>query len=386
MAYFVGQVAKGFLKSCEQISYGRLQVETPEGLTLDFGNSGPEAHLKIHDWSAISAAAARGDVGFGQAYIEGLWDSDDVELLTMVSIENMTELKPYAYGSAVNRIKHRFVDRVLRANSKAGAARNIKSHYDVGNEFYMLWLDPSMTYSSAIFTPEDHDLGRGQYRKYDRVLSQLKGESEHVLEIGCGWGGFAERAAENGLHVTGLTISPSQKGFADARLDGRADILLQDYRDVQGTFDKIVSIEMIEAVGERYWPSYFGTLKARLAEGGQAVIQAITVPDDYFETYRKGSDFIRQHIFPGGMLLSDEQIKLAARNAGLAVEESFAFGKDYALTCRTWRERMMAQQAKIANLGYGEKFLRSWRFYLDICAAAFEVGHTDVVQVRLVHA
>lgn len=273
----------------------------------------------------------------------------------------------------------------MRANSRRGAARNIRAHYDVGNEFYQLWLDPSMTYSSALFEDGDTDLQRAQARKYDRILDRLT-DGEQVLEIGCGWGGFAERAADSGRSVTGVTISPSQKGFADARLDGRADIRLQDYRAIKGQFENIVSIEMIEAVGERYWPTYFGTLKSRLSDGGRALVQAITVPDSYFPTYRNSSDYIRQYTFPGGMLLSDKVIKDQAAKAGLKVHESFAFGQNYAQTLRQWRRKLDAERTKILELGFGEPFLRNWQFYLDICAGAFAVGQTDVVQVELRHA
>ncbi len=273
----------------------------------------------------------------------------------------------------------------MRANSRRGAPRNIRAHYDVGNEFYQLWLDQGMTYSSAMFAPGDDDLGRAQNRKYDRILGRL-GSGERVLEIGCGWGGFAERAAETGRHVTGLTISPSQKGYADARLDGRADIRLLDYRASDGRFDSIVSIEMVEAVGEAYWPTYFATLKARLAENATAVIQAITVQDAYFDIYRRSSDYVRHYTFPGGMLLSDAVISDQARRAGLSVRDSHAFGADYARTCAAWSERLDQAADRVRRLGHGEAFLRNWRFYLGICTASFAVGQTDVVQVELAHA
>ena len=242
-----------------------------------------------------------------------------------------------------------------------------------------------MTYSSAIFESGQTDLAAGQTAKINRIVDRLA-PGEQLLEVGCGWGSFAEAAAENGRSVTGLTLSPSQKGYADARLDGRADIQLKDYRNVGGTFDNIVSIEMIEAVGERYWPNYFRMLKDRLSEEGRIWIQAITVPDSYFALYRRGSDFIRQHTFPGGMLLSEEQIRIQAEKAGLFVRESFAFGDSYAETLRIWQDRLDEQADRIRALGYGEEFLRSWRFYLGVCAASFRTGQTNVVQVGLNHA
>ena len=241
-----------------------------------------------------------------------------------------------------------------------------------------------MTYSAALFTPGDGDLERAQARKNDRILSRLGGA--RILEIGCGWGGFAEAAAARGRHVTGVTLSPLQKSYADARLDGRADIRLQDYRQVQGRFDDIVSIEMIEAVGERYWPAYFATIRDRLASGGRAMIQAITVPDAEFSLYRKQSDFIRQHAFPGGMLPCNAVIAREACRAGLVVQGSFAFGQDYARTCRLWADRMLAARPRLARLGYGDGFLRHWQFYLLASAASFATGRADVVQIELAHA
>lgn len=385
MLFLTKKVKRDFLDSCQGIHSGSLRLRTPEGEIYDFGNGGVQAELQLHDWSVVTAVATRGDVGLGETYVAGLWDSPSIVDLSTVALHNFDHLDTYVYGNFWNRLKMRLVDQVLRANSRQGSSRNIRAHYDVGNEFYQLWLDPSMTYSSALFQPDDGDLLRGQNRKYDRILDRLTA-GERVMEIGCGWGGFAERAADAGRHVTGLTISPSQKGYADARLDGRGEIRLQDYRDCDGTFDNIVSIEMVEAVGQRYWPTYFATLKNRLADGGRAVVQAITVQDANFETYRTSSDFIRQHTFPGGLLLSDAMIADQARKAGLVVRDNFAFGQDYARTCAIWSEQLQAQEARIRKLGHGDAFLRTWRYYLDICTATFATGRTDVVQVELAHA
>ncbi|SMX44768.1 SAM-dependent methyltransferase [Actibacterium lipolyticum] len=385
MQFITNRVKSDFLETCQGIRKGSLRLHTPEGEIHDFGQGAPEAVMEIHDWSVVTALAARGDIGLGETYVAGLWDTPSVEALSTIALLNLDHFADYAYAGFWSTLKFRAVDRLVRANSKRGAARNIRAHYDVGNEFYQLWLDPSMTYSSGLYTPDDSDLERAQARKYDRILNRL-GDGERILEIGCGWGGFAERAADRGQHVTGLTISPSQKGYADARLDGRADIRLQDYRNADGTFDSIVSIEMIEAVGEPYWPTYFHTLKQRLSEGGRAVVQAITVPDDYFSTYRENSDYIRHYTFPGGMLLSDSVIAEQARKAGLAVRDNFAFGQDYARTLREWKVALNHEAHRIERLGYGENFLRNWRFYLGICAASFATAQTDVVQVELVHA
>lgn len=385
MLFVTKRVKHDFLDCCAAITRGSLRLRTPEGDVHDFGIGEPRAEMIIHDWSAVTAAATRGDIGLGEAYVAGLWDTPSVEALTQLALLNYDRFHGYAFAGFWNGLKFRIVHRLLRANSQRGAARNIQAHYDVGNEFYQLWLDPGMTYSSALYDGAEGDLGRAQDAKYDRILNRLS-EGERILEIGCGWGGFAERAAGQGRQVTGLTISPSQKGYADARLDGRAEIRLQDYRKTQGRFDNIVSIEMIEAVGERYWPTYFATLRDRLAEGGRAVVQAITVGDHYFDTYRKGVDFIRHYTFPGGMLLSDGVIARQAKAAGLRVTDSFAFGQSYARTCAEWDARMARAAKKISELGFGEEFQRSWRYYLGTCAGSFAAGHTNVVQVELAHA
>ncbi|MCB1332229.1 MAG: class I SAM-dependent methyltransferase [Roseivivax sp.] len=374
-----------FLSTCAHLAEGRLTLRTPDGATYRFGTSGPEAEMTVRDWAVVPALAARGHVGLGETYVQGLWDTPCLETLLALAIRNRHRLGALEQASAVNRMKYRLIDTVLRANSRRGSARNIRAHYDVGNEFYALWLDDGMTYSSGLFSADDGDLARAQDRKNARILSRL-GSGERVLEIGCGWGGFAEQASAEGRSVTGITISHAQQAYAEARLDGRADIRLCDYRDMSGRYDNIVSIEMIEAVGVRYWPSYFSGLKRNLAEGGRAVVQAITVPDDEFEEYRTSSDYIRQYVFPGGMLLSDQVIAQQAQAAGLKVEASFAFGQDYARTCRIWAERLRAQYRRIAAIGFDDRFFRNWYYYLELCAASFAVKNTDVVQVELAHA
>ena len=374
-----------FLRTFERLHDGQLTIRTPEGDTYRFGSQGAEAEMVIRDWAAVSAMAAHGQVGLGETYVQGMWDTPSVEGLMAMAMRNREHLGTYDQASPMNRMKFRLVDSVLRANSRRGSRKNIRAHYDVGNEFYQLWLDEGMTYSSALFDQGANDLSHAQSRKNDRVLSRL-GDGERVLEIGCGWGGFAEQATESGRDVTGVTISRNQHSYAECRLDGRADIQLRDYRDIEGKYDNIVSIEMIEAVGARYWPSYFEVLKRNLAEGGRVLLQAITVKDSFFETYKNSSDYIRQYVFPGGMLLSDSVIEKQAGLAGLAVRDNFAFGQDYARTCQIWAERLVSQKRRIAEQGYGEGFFRNWQYYLEICAASFSVGHTNVVQVELAHA
>jgi cyclopropane-fatty-acyl-phospholipid synthase len=374
-----------FLSACERLRDGQLTLRTPEGERYQFGSSGPEADMVIRDWSAVSAMAAHGQVGLGETYVKGLWDTQSIETLMSVAMRNREHLNAYDHAGPFNRLKFRLVDTVLRGNSRRGSRKNIRSHYDVGNEFYALWLDDGMTYSSALFDRADDDLYRAQSNKYARVMSRL-GSGESTLEIGCGWGGFAELAAEDGRDVTGVTISRNQHSYAECRLDGRADIQLRDYRDIKGQYDNIVSIEMIEAVGARYWPSYFSVLKQNLAEGGRVLLQAITVKDSFFDTYKTSSDYIRQYVFPGGMLLSDRVIDTHATDVGLRVLDNYAFGQDYAKTCRIWAERLGAKKRRIAEMGYSDEFYRNWQYYLEICAASFAVGHTNVVQVQLAHA
>jgi cyclopropane-fatty-acyl-phospholipid synthase len=297
----------------------------------------------------------------------------------------MDRFAKYSDGNFLNRLGFVIQNAFLRRNSISGASRNIRDHYDVGNDFYALWLDPSMTYSSALYA-NDADLHAAQQNKYDRILSRLGPPQGRVLEIGCGWGGFAERASAGGHAVTGVTISPAQHQFAAARLNGAAEIRLEDYRKVKGTFDSIVSIEMFEAVGERYWPQYFAILAGRLKRGGRAVIQTITIRDELFEGYRARGDFIRHHVFPGGMLPSLSRFREEAERAGLKFAGAFGFGKDYARTLREWLARMKQQESAIRSLGHDQQFLRNWEFYLGLCAAAFDVGRTDVVQVELINA
>ncbi|WP_372837871.1 class I SAM-dependent methyltransferase [Phaeovulum sp.] len=385
MSLLRSRVRRMFLDTCESIQQGSLRLTTPEGERIDFGAGEPAADLHITDWSVVTAMAARGEIGLGETYVAGLWQTSSIERLAAMGLINREALAGFIYPDRWNTWRFRLADRLLRANSRRGAERNIRAHYDVGNAFYALWLDPSMTYSSAIFAPGENDLYGAQMRKYDRILQHI-GDAENVLEVGCGWGGFAERAAEQGRRVTGLTISPAQHDFATKRLGKRADIRLQDYRETRGRFDAIVSIEMIEAVGEAYWPAYFAALKARLAEGGRAVLQAITVSDDYFPIYRSGSDYIRRYTFPGGMLISPGALADQARRAGLVAETPFRFGQDYAATLRQWSARLHQATPKITALGYDEGFLRNWHYYLATCAAAFATGNTDVMQVELRHA
>jgi cyclopropane-fatty-acyl-phospholipid synthase len=376
------------LRALEAVQFGSLRLKTPSGDVLNFGAGAPAAELHVRDWSVFSALLTRGDVGFGETYVEGLWDSPDIETLVAFAFDvaNRPALQKFLYGAFVAQNMFRFSDVFLRANSRSGSRRNIRAHYDVGNDFYRLWLDESMTYSSALFDGDADALAAAQKRKYERMLHISRAQGARTLEIGCGWGGFAERAAEEGRDVTAITVSPSQHAFALARLGGKADVRLQDYRDVDGKFDSVVSIEMIEAVGERYWPNYFRVIKQRLADGGRAAIQAIVVSDADFPSYKSRSDYIRRHVFPGGMLLSPGRISAEAARAGLKVESEFSFGADYARTLRHWLQAFEKARDAIAKLGHSDAFVRSWRFYLASCAGLFQAGRTNVMQVELTHA
>ena len=380
-------IEKSWRKAIGALEFGTLEFIAPNGeVTLCRGaNPGPSARFHIHEWDVLRRIMARGDIGLGEEYIAGSWDTDSVENLVSLFLLNLDHFDKFSDGNMLNRIAFVIHNALVRRNSIGGSARNIKDHYDVGNDFYSLWLDQSMTYSSALYNGTA-DLYRAQQNKYERILSKFDAPRSSVLEIGCGWGGFAERAAADNHNVTGLTISPAQHKFATARLGGAADIKLQDYRLTKGSFGNIVSIEMFEAVGEHYWPAYFSCVAERLKRGGRAVIQTITIRDELFAGYRTRSDFVRHYVFPGGMLPSLARFREEAEKAGLKFAGAFGFGKDYARTLREWLVRMQGAESQIRALGHDQQFLRNWEFYLGICAATFEVARTDVVQVELVNA
>lgn len=384
---FDRRIQSQFLRSLDGVRHGSLTLTTPEGTRHDFAGPlpGPTATLDIRDWRMVPALAAKGDIGLTEAYRDGWCDTDDLEALLTFGLRNEDALDRYLYGRPFQALVVRALY-LLNRNTRAGSRRNIAAHYDLGNDFYRLWLDETMTYSSALYGPAD-DLAAAQTRKYDRILDGLTGASGQLLEIGCGWGGFAERALQRGdFAPRGLTLSREQAGFARTRLGSGADIALQDYRDQTGRFDHIVSIEMFEAVGERFWPVYFGKMAQLLSHRGAAMVQTITVADRYFARYRKGGDMIRSFIFPGGMLPSPERFRAEATRAGLAITDSFGFGADYARTLRDWLARFEDRLTEIRAMGFDDAFIRVWRFYLAACAASFSVGRTDVMQMRLAHA
>jgi len=381
-------IVKRSLKTLDNLEFGALHLVTPEGkhITARGRQKGPEAHFVIHDWEVVRGLLERGDIAFGEDYIAGKWESDSIEALITFFLLNFEHFEKFAHGTSLSRLGFTVYNRLIRKNSIKGSSKNIQAHYDVGNDFYTLWLDKTMTYSSALFQGSMTNLEDAQKAKYQRILGRIDGNASSVLEIGCGWGGFAEEAAKDISNVTSLTISPSQHRYATARLGDKADIRLQDYRDVRERFDAIVSIEMFEAVGERYWPVYFQTIADSLKRGGKAIIQTITMRDDCFDEYRNRSDFIRHYVFPGGMLPSMQRFREEAANAGLKCVDAFAFGQDYARTLREWLVRFEAKREEMLGMGHNEAFIRNWRFYLGVCAAAFAVERTNVVQVELMHA
>lgn len=371
------------LKLLEGIEDGLLELRLPDAAHQGFGTGRQAATLDVHDERLFSRVLARGDIGFAESYLAGEWDSPDLPGLIALLARNRSALGRAVRGSwsgvLAARLRHLF-----NRNSRAGSRRNIMAHYDLGNDFYRLWLDPTMTYSAALFDGVE-SLEAAQIKKYLRILERLQPQAgQRVLEIGCGWGGFARLARQLGLDYTGLSLSPAQLDEAGRRVSG-ADFRLQDYRDTSGRFDHIVSIEMFEAVGERWWPDYFATLARTLDPAGRAVVQTITIRDDLFPDYRKGTDFIQQYVFPGGMLPSRSEFRRQATRQGLAVADEFAFGLHYARTLALWREAFETVWPQIAPLGFDDHFRRLWRFYLAYCEAGFLVGDLDVVQFELVH-
>lgn len=373
-----------------RVQFGRIEMHTPANARIFFEgpNPGPHAHVVLHRWRAVRRLLLGGHIGFAESYMDGDWSTPDLTAVIELAARN-SALESSISGRAplrwLKRVRHS-----ARSNTRRGSRRNIEAHYDLGNEFYRLWLDDSMTYSSALYEPGAREtLEEAQTRKIERIaqLLELKGD-ETVLEIGCGWGALAAALARKGAHVTGLTLSPSQLSLAQQRmanegLGGSADLRLQDYRDVRGGFDRIVSIEMIEAVGEKYWPAYFSAIHDRLNDGGQAVLQVITIADERFEDYRRATDFIQHYVFPGGMLPTKSIMQAQAASAGLEIVSSETFAESYAATLAEWRRRFHRAWPSVAALGFDPRFRKLWDYYLCYCEAGFRTGAIDVGLYRL---
>jgi cyclopropane-fatty-acyl-phospholipid synthase len=370
---------------------GQLEVVLPGGrlLAITGPQPGPTARLIVNDYGFMRRVMTSGAIGFGEAYMAGQWDTPDLPALLKVFSLNFDRLQRLVSGRPLMRLIHGLMH-ARRRNTRQGSRHNIHAHYDLGNAFYSAWLDPGMTYSSAVFASPGQALQAAQEAKYAALAKSIGLQSSHsVLEIGCGWGGFAEYAAGHvGARVTGVTISRAQYEFARRRLfeqglADRADIQLIDYRDVQGRFDRIASIEMFEAVGEAYWPTFFAKVHDLLVPGGRAGLQIITIRDELFEDYRRQADFIQKYIFPGGMLPSEDRLRQEMARAGLAWQAVSRFGGDYARTLAEWTARFQAAWAGIAPQGFDERFRRLWLFYLGYCEAGFRTRRTDVIQVSL---
>lgn len=385
--------ARTGLRLLQRIQHGRLLLELPDGRILQLGNDPhPVASMRLHNWKVFGAVLRSGDIGLAESYIAQDWSTAHLPELFKLLLANRDALESLVYGSWWGQLAHR-LRHWLHRNTRAGSKRNIHAHYDLGNAFYALWLDPSMNYSAAWFQGDlEGDLTQAQNAKVRRALHSAQVQAgSRILEIGCGWGALAEMAAgEFQAHVTGVTLSTEQLDYARARiaaagLSARADLRLQDYRDItDAPFDAICSIEMFEAVGQEYWPDYFNGLQRLLRPGGRACVQSIVIDDTLFDRYARSTDFIQQYIFPGGCLPSPSQFRAAAQSAGLRVKQEFSLGKDYAETLRRWRHRFVEQRAQVCGLGFDQRFLHLWEFYLSYCEAAFDMHNIDVVQYTLV--
>lgn len=377
-----------FFKSLHHLQVGQLSITTPDGKIRFFEGKekGETASFVIKEWTVLSNLMRKGDIGFAEDYKKGHWDTDNLVGLMMIGLLNKPILEKFIFGTALSRL-FSMLSYLLKLNTLKGSKKNIHAHYDLGNHFYELWLDPSMTYSSGIFNEKKDSLEQAQYNKYDRILQQLTHSSGRLLEIGCGWGGFAERGIQKGdFDIKGITLSHQQLSYAQKRLSNKASFVLEDYRHQKGTFDHIVSIEMFEAVGERYWSTYFKKVAELLKVGGKALVQTITIHEKDFAAYKRSGDFIRTYIFPGGMLPTPTRFTQEAKKAGLLAKNPFYFGQDYAQTLRLWLKAFDAKKSEVMNLGFDEEFTRLWRFYLASCIAGFESNQTNVMQIELSHA
>ena len=388
-----GPLRRLLARLLRSVSHGALSVQLPGGARIEGhgASDGPQASITLHRWRPLARLLLQGDLGLAASYRDGDWTTPDLTALLEFGLINEASWGRVLEGSWFTR---RLGDlfRASRINTRRGSRRNIAFHYDMGNDFYAEWLDPALIYSSALFTTGDESLEAAQAAKLERVIALLDLQPRStVLEIGCGWGALATAlAARHGVRVTGLTLSNEQLAHAIAQVRDQGldevDLRLQDYRDVDGRYDRVVSIEMLEAVGERYWPVYFDTLRERLASGGSGVLQVITISEDHFDRYRGSTDFVQRFIFPGGKLPSVSAMTAHAERAGLTLQAAGSFGSSYALTLAEWRRRFHAAWPTIAGLGYDEAFRRLWEYYLCYCEAGFRSGRIDVGLFTFSHA
>jgi cyclopropane-fatty-acyl-phospholipid synthase len=383
---------RAVLQLLQRLQHGSLTLQLPNGTMQRFGgDAAPHAALHLHNWQPFTAALKSGDIGFAETFIAGHWSTPNLTELLRLLVRNRAAVEQTIYGSWLGRLFYR-VKHLLNRNTRANSQKNIHAHYDLGNAFYRLWLDRTMNYSSALFNGDlTQPLSEAQAAKVRRALTQCQVQpGDRVLEVGCGWGALAEMVTtEFSASVVGVTLSTEQLGFARERLQQlgmaqRAELRLQDYRDIDDApYDAICSIEMIEAVGREYWPTYFAALGRLLKPGGRACVQSIVIDDTLFERYVAGTDFIQQYIFPGGCLPCPREFRAQARAAGLDVVDEYAFGPDYAETLQRWREAFLAARSQVLHGGFDERFMRIWEFYLAYCEAAFSEGTIDVVQYTL---
>jgi cyclopropane-fatty-acyl-phospholipid synthase len=384
--------ARTVFKLLQGLRNGSLSISLPDGTVQTVGDGrGPLVSIRMHNWKPFGAALKSGDIGFAESYLDGDWTTPQLPALLGLLAANRQALDDVIHGSWMGRLVYR-IRHLLNRNTKSNSRKNIHAHYDLGNAFYSLWLDDTMNYSSGIFNGNlQQDMQQAQMAKVRRALQMAGVQKGHrVLEIGCGWGALAEKAtAEFGAHITGVTLSTEQLAWAQQRLaaldlGSQADLRLQDYRDIaDGPYDAICSIEMLEAVGREYWPTYFQSVATLLKPGGRACIQSIVIQDRLFERYIRSTDFIQQYIFPGGCLPCPSEFRREAQAAGLKVVDELAFGRDYAETCRRWRADFLARKDEVLALGFDERFIRIWEFYLAYCEAGFDAGDIDVVQYTL---
>jgi cyclopropane-fatty-acyl-phospholipid synthase len=391
--------ARTVLCLLERLRHGKLNVHCPDGTRHRFGGDQPsplpEATLVMHNWAVCGATLSSGDIGFAESFIAGDWSTPNLTHLLRVLVANRREVEQMIHGSWAGRALYR-VRHLLNRNTRKNSRKNVHAHYDLGNTFYKLWLDTSMNYSSAWFQGDfEKPLHVAQSAKVQRALRQAAVKpGDRVLEIGCGWGALAEEACGTlGAKLVGVTLSSEQLAFAKSRLgqfnqmnpqSQRAELRLQDYRDISDPpFDAVCSIEMVEAVGQAFWPEYFQTLNRLLKPGARACVQSIVIDDALFDRYVKSTDFIQQYIFPGGCLPSPREFRKQARRAGLHVVDELSFGADYAETLRRWRARFLENRQGVEALGFDTRFIRIWEFYLCYCEAAFDGGDIDVMQFTL---
>jgi cyclopropane-fatty-acyl-phospholipid synthase len=383
------RAARAVFKLLQHLKHGSLTLHLPDGSVRAFGQAGalPHAILRLHNWNGVNAALKSGDIGFAESFIANDWTSPNLTELLRVFLLNREAVDAVIFGSWAGRLVYR-IKHLLNRNTRGNSKKNIHAHYDLGNAFYTLWLDESMNYSSALFDGNfSQSMRQAQGTKVRRALTEAQVKpGDRVLEIGCGWGALAEMAAtEMQAHVTGVTLSTEQLAFAQKRLTGHnADLRLQDYRDItDAPFDAICSIEMMEAVGQAFWPTYFETMHRLLKPGGRACIQTIVIDDALFDRYVTSTDFIQQYIFPGGCLPCPREFKAQAEKAGFDIVNAHAFGADYAETLRRWREAFMLRAKAVMQQGFDDRFMRIWEFYLAYCEAGFAEKSIDVMQYTL---